>query len=213
MRRGHILVLKEVDELSAILIVHRTIQGEGSLRPVSLDLLQLLSGDPRLLLKLLVARHLAGPCGDSLGGASYSVVGVEHMNGNTNGASLVGQRPADRMANPPARVGAESVTTVVVETLHRLHQADVPLLNEVDEREPASVVAAGNRHHQTKVRGDETILRSLLRTLGPTDAIEVLSEAARDANRVSMEVTLVGILARDTVDGLVGVLNEDPVAI
>jgi hypothetical protein len=49
-------------------------------------------------------------------------------------ARLVGDRARDRLADPPRGVGGELVAAAVFELVHRLHQADVALLDQVEER-------------------------------------------------------------------------------
>src|ERR1017187_3678309 len=57
----------------------------------------------------------------------------------------------DRLADPPGRVGGELVTPAVLELLHRLHQAHVALLDQVQEREAAVGVFLRDRDHQPEV--------------------------------------------------------------
>ncbi len=65
---------------------------------------------------------------------------------------MIGQGTAHRLANPPRGVGAELVTAVVVELLDRPDEADVPFLDEVQERHPAADVFLGHRNNEPKVR-------------------------------------------------------------
>ena len=68
---------------------------------------------------------------------------------------LVGDAPADRLADPPRGVGGELEALAVVELLHRPHQPEVALLDEVEQRHPGALVALGDRHDEAQVGLDE----------------------------------------------------------
>jgi hypothetical protein len=61
----------------------------------------------------------------------------------------------DVRADPPGRVGRELHPALGIELLHRLHQADVPLLHQVEQRERIAVVLVGQLHHQAQVGRDQ----------------------------------------------------------
>jgi len=46
---------------------------------------------------------------------------------------MIGNSAADCLPNPPRRVGRKLVAAAVLELFHRLHQAEVALLNQVEE--------------------------------------------------------------------------------
>ena len=73
------------------------------------------------------------------------------MHGDTNGARLIGDGTGDGLAYPPRRVGGEFITATIFELVHRLHQADIALLNKVKELQAAIGVLLGNRDHQAQV--------------------------------------------------------------
>jgi hypothetical protein len=50
--RERVLVLEEVDELAAVLVAHGAVEGERRLGVEVLHLVELVAGDPRLLLEL-----------------------------------------------------------------------------------------------------------------------------------------------------------------
>ena len=62
---------------------------------------------------------------------------------------------ADRRANPPHRIGGETKTTFVIELVHRLHQADVALRDEVAEHQSVPAILAGDLDHQPLMAADE----------------------------------------------------------
>ena len=63
-----------------------------------------------------------------------------------------------RLPDPPGGVGGELVAALVLELLDRAHEADVALLDEVEEAEAAVGVALGDRHDEPEVGLDEALL-------------------------------------------------------
>jgi hypothetical protein len=76
---------------------------------------------------------------------------LDHVHRNPDRPRLVGDRARDGLADPPRRIGGELVATPVVELLGRPDQAERSLLDQVEEREPATEVALGDRHHQAQI--------------------------------------------------------------
>ena len=76
---------------------------------------------------------------------------LDEMNGQPDGAALIGHAPGDRLADPPRGVGRELESLGVVELLHGADQSEVALLDQVEQRHAATRVALGQRHHQTQV--------------------------------------------------------------
>ena len=73
------------------------------------------------------------------------------MHRNADGAGLVGDGTGDRLADPPRRVRRELEALRVVELLDRTDQPEVALLDEVEQRHPATDVALGDRHDEAQV--------------------------------------------------------------
>ena len=67
---------------------------------------------------------------------------------------LVGDRPWDRLADPPGRVGRELVAAAPVELLDRPVQPDRALLDQVEQRKAVALVALGDRDDQPQVGVD-----------------------------------------------------------
>src|SRR5699024_6391956 len=65
----------------------------------------------------------------------------DHVHRDTDGAGLVGHGPGDRLPDPPGGVGGELITLGVVELLHRADQAQVALLDQVQEQHAAAGIA------------------------------------------------------------------------
>ena len=144
------------------------------LAAVLLDLDDLLGGHVELLGQLLrgglaaqVLEHLALHAGQL-------VDDLDHVHRDADGARLVGHRAGDRLADPPRRVGRELEALGVVELLDRTDQAEVALLDEVQEQHAAAGVALGERDHEAQV-GLEQVVLGVLAVLGdpPQLALEL----------------------------------------
>jgi hypothetical protein len=99
---------------------------------------------------------------------------------DADGAGLIGDGAGDGLADPPRGVRAELVAALVLELLDRLHQADVALLDEVEELEPAVRVLLRDRHDEPEVRLDQLGLGTIGLPLaladgavGPADLVDV----------------------------------------
>ena len=87
---------------------------------------------------------------------------------------LVGDAAGDRLADPPGRVGRELVAGSPVVLLDGAHEADVALLDEVEEEHAAADVALRDRHHETQVGLDQLAARGgvvALDALGQRDLL------------------------------------------
>src|SRR5664280_1665544 len=87
--------------------------------------------------------------------ANQLVNGLDHVHRNADGARLIGDCAGDGLANPPRRIGRELIAAAVFELVHGLHQADVALLNQVEELQAAIGVLLGDGHHQPQVGFDQ----------------------------------------------------------
>ncbi len=84
------------------------------------------------------------------------------MEREANRAALVDERPRDRLANPPRRVRRQLVAELVVELLDGAHQAEVSILDEIEERDVGARVVASDGHDESEVRLDETPARGVV---------------------------------------------------
>ena len=84
---------------------------------------------------------------------------LDHVHGHADRARLVGDAARDRLADPPRRVGRELVAAAPVVLLDGAHQADVALLDEIEEEHAAADVALRDRHHETQVGLDQLAAR------------------------------------------------------
>ncbi len=92
------------------------------------------------------------------GDADDLVDRLDHVHRDADRARLIRDRARDGLADPPGGVGGELEALRVVELLDRLDEAEVALLNEVEEEHPAADIALGDGDDQTQVRLGELLL-------------------------------------------------------
>ena len=83
---------------------------------------------------------------------------VDHVDRDADRAGLVGDRPRDRLANPPRGVRGELEAAAVLVLVDGPHQARVAFLDEVQEAQAAVAVLLGDRDHQPQVAAGELAL-------------------------------------------------------
>jgi hypothetical protein len=90
--------------------------------------------------------------------ANQFVDDLDHVQREADGARLIGQRSPNCLTDPPGSVGGKFVTPAVLELVYRLHQADVSLLDEIEEMEPAVAVLLSDGNREAQVGFDELVL-------------------------------------------------------
>ncbi len=73
------------------------------------------------------------------------------MHGNADGARLIGNAARDRLADPPGRISAELIAAAILELVHRLHQANIPFLDEIKELQAAVSVFLGDGDDEAQI--------------------------------------------------------------
>ena len=84
---------------------------------------------------------------------------VDHVHRDADGARLIGDGAGDGLANPPGGVGGELVSAAPVELVDALHEADIALLNQIEELQAVISVFLGDGDNQAKVRLRQLLLR------------------------------------------------------
>ncbi len=114
---------------------------------------------------------------------------LDHVDRDPDRPRLVGDRPRDRLPDPPGRVRRELVAAPVVELLDRPDQAQRPLLDQIQEPEPAPEVTLRDRHHQAQVRLDHVPLRIHVAALDPLGQLDLLlgRQQLHPADRAQVE--------------------------
>src|SRR5215467_16290034 len=75
-----------------------------------------------------------------------------HVHRNTDRPGLIGDRSSNGLPNPPRGVRAELIPALVLELIHGLHQADVSLLNQIQELKPAVRILLGDADDKSQIR-------------------------------------------------------------
>ena len=108
---------------------------------------------------------------------------LDHVHRNTDGAGLVGDRPCDGLADPPGRIGREFIAAAIFELIDGLHQADIALLDEIQELQAAIGVFLGDGDHEAEVCLDHFLLGDASFAFALLDALNDLAEIIdRDAD-------------------------------
>src|SRR6266511_893177 len=150
-------------------LVHRGVEGLGQLLP-------------RRLAAVLLGELEPGPV--------QLPQAVMDVHGQADGARPVGDRARDALADPPRGVGGELESAAPVEQLDGPHEADVPLLDQVEQGQALALVLAGHGHHQSEVGHDEPLPRGL----GGADVLVRLEDASLGPEAAGAQA-LLGLLA------------------
>src|SRR5215510_2501348 len=89
------------------------------------------------------------------GGSDQLIDRLDHMHGNTDCPSLIGDRTGNGLADPPCGIGAELVAALVFELINGLHETDITFLDQVEELETAVCILLGDTDDETKIRFDQ----------------------------------------------------------
>ncbi len=92
-------------------------------------------------------------------GAQHEVDFLDHMHRQPDGARLVHDRALDGLADPPGRIGREAEAALGIEFFQRVDQAEIALLDQVEERDAAVEVMLGDIHDQAQVVLDHFLAR------------------------------------------------------
>src|SRR5690606_15464901 len=94
--------------------------------------------------------------------------GVAGVDRESDGAPGVGDAAGDRLADPPRGVGGELEALAPVELLDGVHQAEVALLDQVEERQARRLVLLRDRDDEAQVGLHERRLGLLAQLRGAT---------------------------------------------
>ena len=149
-RAGDGGVLNEVAQVGVFIVTDGGLHGDRLFRNLEY-LAHLVFRHFHALAQLFGCRFPAHFLQHLAGNAVELVDGFNHVHRNTNGPGLVGDGSGNSLANPPGGVGGELIAPAVLELVHRLHQADVAFLNEIEELQATVGVFLGDRNHQAQV--------------------------------------------------------------
>ena len=122
------------------------------------------------------------------------VDGLHHVDGDADGTRLIGDGAGDGLTDPPGSVGGELIALGVVELLHGLDQAQIALLDQVQEQHTAAHIALGDGHHQTQI-GLGQLLLGLLAGLDLLFQLDHLRLRDGLAVRLGLRHTRLGLAA------------------
>src|SRR4051794_39494419 len=161
------VVLRRCDDIAerrVAVVAQRLVEARHRARPLA-HLPHLLDRELRALRDLLVGR-LALELRDELAlGARDLRLALEDVHRDADRPGLVRDAALHRLPDPPRRVCRELVAAAPVELLDRADEADDPFLDQVEERQPVSLVLLGDRDDEAQVRVHHQVLRRLVAAL------------------------------------------------
>ena len=129
-------------------------------------------------------RRLAAHLLQHLAGNPVELVDrFDHVHRNADRACLIGDGAGDGLADPPGCIGRKLVATPVLELVDGLHQADVALLDQVQELQAAIRVLLRDGNHQPEIGLNHLLLGAAC--LGLADrhlAVDFLDLGNRQVN-------------------------------
>src|SRR5215208_1018678 len=201
---GHLVGDEALDQRAIALRVHRRVEPHvaGVQRGERLDDVDRQPGELRQLLGARLPAKLLPQDLRRLDDAREVRGPVER---HANRPTLARERREDRLTDPPHRVRDELDALVGVELPRRGEQADVPLADQVDQREAAVLVLLRHRDHEAEVPLHELLERvGITRADAPRelDLFRPLEQGVRaDLVEVLIENVPLGLARRDPRGG------------
>ena len=87
---------------------------------------------------------------------------LDHVDGNANGAGLVGDGARDGLTNPPCRGCAELIAALVFVLVDRAHETGIAFLNKVEKGQAAVPVLFGDADDKAQIAGRQLALGVLI---------------------------------------------------
>ena len=122
---------------------------------------------------------------------------LHHVDRDADGTRLVGERASNRLADPPGCIRRELKSFLPVEFVDGAEEAEIPFLNEVEERKVrrAADILLCNRNDKAQVAPREDVARLCIALL---DALRELALLGGGQERVLpdlAEIDLDGVIA------------------
>src|SRR5581483_3327052 len=163
-----------VPELRLVVVSDRLLERDRRLRRPA-DLVDLLDGHLELDSDLR-GRRLTPELGTQLPLRPEDLVQLlDDVDRHPDRPALVGERPRDRLPDPPRGVRRELEPFPVVELLGGPHEPDRALLDQVEKRQSLVAVALRDRDDETQVRLHHRLLRAVVAPLDPLRELDLLS--------------------------------------
>src|SRR3989339_1415992 len=152
-----VFILDEIPQLAVFFRPHRRLERDDVLADL-LDVPDFLDIHLHLHGQFLHGRLAAAFLGQAALRMGEFVDRLDHVHRNADGARLIGDGAGDRLADPPRGIRTEFESAVRIEFLNGAEEADIALLNQVEEREAAPDVLLGNGDNKTEVRLGQLLL-------------------------------------------------------
>src|SRR5579875_179251 len=154
------VVFNEVTQVAILFLTNWRLQANRFLADFD-DLAQLLRADLHLLRNLFRRRLASQVLQQAAADANQAVNRLHHMHRDTNRARLVGDCTRNGLTNPPRRIRAELVTLRVVELLDRTNEADIALLDQIQQAHTTANILLRDADDKTQVCFGQAALRLL----------------------------------------------------
>ncbi|MCH9617883.1 MAG: hypothetical protein SP1CHLAM9_12080 [Chlamydiia bacterium] len=160
-RQNSILILQKITQLRIVFIPHGGFQRYWLFGDFH-HFAHLIHGHLQLIRQFLW-RRLASDFVQNLATCPREFINrFNHMHGDANSASLVGNAARYRLTHPPCRVGRKFIAPAVLKFIHRPHQPDITLLYQIQELQPAIIVFFRNGNDEAQI----SLYHLLLRYIG-----------------------------------------------
>src|SRR6516164_5741261 len=148
--RDYSLVFDEITQVRILLFTDGSLEGYGCLSNLA-GLAHFFDGHVQPLGQLLRS-GLAAKLLDELASALGKLIDdLDHVNGHTDGARLVGDGTRDGLANPPGGIGGKLITAAPVELVGAFHKPEIAFLDQVQKLKAMMGVFLGDRNNEAKV--------------------------------------------------------------
>src|SRR5450631_1498354 len=168
-----VLVLNEIAEAGVLLVANGRLQRHRVARDPP-DLADTTGVDSQLVCDLVVGGVATKLLEQASRHPDELVDRLDHVDWHSDGAPLVGDGASDRLSYPPRGVRGELEATMVVEFLHGADEAEVSLLDEVEEGHTATDVLLGDADHEAKVGLGQRILGGEVALLDELGVVHLL---------------------------------------
>ena len=118
---------------------------------------------------------------------------INHVDRHADGAALISNGAGNCLADPPGGISREPETTPVFIFLDRFHQAQVALLNEIEERHTPTNITLCNADHKAGI-GFYEVLAGILAVLNQEFELALACRFDTDAGRFEFYAGLLSAL-------------------
>ena len=197
---GSVVIGDEVAEVAVLFLTDRGLQRDRLLSDAH-DLAHRIDRHIQLF-RDLVGGRLVTVLVEKLRRDFFDLIdGLDHMDGDTDGTRLIRDRTGDRLSDPPCCVGGELEALGIVELLDSLDQAEVTLLNQIEEVHTAAEISLSDTDDQSEVGFGQALLCGNV-TLRYTDRKLDLFRGEQRYTADLFEIDLDGVVDRDILGGI-----------